>query len=177
MQLLSALMFIVAVQVPAMNTRELAVIEAQRVVHCGTNLEIAIFPSGGVYEHLEDGCVNPKSESILHHVTAERVSDLLRLAERTSFFDLPDYIEPDTFISDEHQFVIRVRSGGRDKSVRAIGLKRARDPDSAKRFSAMWDAIMSLVPERDARLPNTRLHPPAAGWDQAGLKDSLGRRG
>jgi len=59
--------------------RELGVVHLQRVAHCGTNLDVVVFPSGAVYEGEEDGCVIPKSELRLHYLRPERIAEILRL--------------------------------------------------------------------------------------------------
>jgi hypothetical protein len=137
-----------ALQSGGTTQREVAAVHLQRVVHCGTNLDIVVFPSGAVYEDEEDGCVTPKSDLRLHHLRPERIAEILRLAESLRFFSLPELIDPKTIIADEDYVIIRVRSGGRDKTVRSAGLDRSNDPDAASRFQRLWDAVSALVRER-----------------------------
>ena len=111
--LLPVLFLASALQSGSTGPREVAAVHLQRVVHCGTNLDIVLFPSGAVYEDEEDGCVTARSDLRLYHQRPERIAEILRLAESLRYYDLPEAINPNTIVPDEDSLSIRLRAGGR----------------------------------------------------------------
>ena len=111
---------------------------------CG-DWEAIIYRSGYV-NVTESDCDTSKVTYRLYQLGKDDLKKIDRALFEASFKSLPDNIEPQTYVTDEAVFFIRVKTPLGMKVVTAEGLDRPKDTDLVRRFQLVWDCVKSLVP-------------------------------
>jgi hypothetical protein len=141
----SALIFLLALKATSVAP-ESAIVEIERAGLCG-NWAVAIYASGTAHVQRTEACSEFISGSTLRKVSSKQIRKLLQTLKEAEFARLPTSIEPETIVVDEDVLTIRVRNGSGSAVVNAFGLDRVKDTDLSKRFLAVWEAVVNIVPE------------------------------
>jgi hypothetical protein len=124
-----------------------AIYKAEHLMQCGS-WELVFYESGFVHESWNSSCgEDSQSFSRLHHITHNQLESVRKALSQAKFRELPDSIEPATFIADEDMYVISDFTTKPNKTVSAIGLERAVNAEIANRFSQAWKLINTIVQE------------------------------
>lgn len=122
------------------------IFEAERLGQCGI-WDVAIYQSGYAHEKWDDSCGLSSSYAKLHKVSADQIRRIKDILRRIKFDQLPDRIDPNTYVTDEDMYIFTVFSQKTKKSVKAYGLERAGNRDHAQRFETIWRTVIDVVPE------------------------------
>lgn len=126
---------------------ENAIYQAEHLMQCGS-WELVFYESGFAHESWNSSCgEESRSFSRLHRLTKNQLESVKKALIQTKFDELPNSIEPVTFVADEDMFVISTFSRNPSKRVSAIGLERAVNRETASRFSQVWKVINAIIQE------------------------------
>ena len=146
-KILSILMILFAF-IPAISSAENALYEAEHSVYCGASWNVAFYSSGFAHESVSNNCgERSQAYSKLHQISAKDLERMKKALLNTKFVDLPESIDPKTYISDEDVFTITVQSPSGRKTVSAFGLERAINRNDAQRFLEVWKTVTSIIKE------------------------------
>jgi hypothetical protein len=145
LQTLIAISIVLLFELPVSG--ENALYQAEHIMQCAS-WELVFYESGFVHESWNSSCgEESQSFSRLHRLTKDQLESIKKELSQTKFGELPNSIEPATYIADEDMYAINDFSTRPAKRVSAIGLERAVNREVASRFSQVWKIINSIIQE------------------------------